>query len=233
MKMPKIGVERLVDDAILANQEPPRKRLGCSQIGDECETKIWFELNHQKPIDDARVLRIFSHGHTMEDHIIKILRDSGLTIYNEFEGKQFRVSFIDGGLTGSVDGVILGLPESDEPHLLEIKTYNDTRFKKLSTEGVQKSDPKYYVQMCLYMEGLELERALFVAYNKNTSEMYFERVYADKFEVSIAVNKASKILAAKDKEGIDRISEKCTDYRCKFCKYSKECFDVCSKTDKK
>lgn len=233
MKMPKIGIERLVDESILSNQEQPRKRIGCSQIGEECESKIWYDLNYPKLFDDARILRIFECGKVMEDQVISMLKKAGIEVHDRYDGKQIRVSFIDGELQGSVDGVIKGLPESSKYHVLEIKTYNDQRFKKLCETGVKESDPKYYAQVCLYMHGLDLDVALFIAYNKNTSEIYYERVYADPFEAEFQINKARKILSTTDVSLLDRISSNKTDYRCKFCSHNKECQIVRSKSNKK
>lgn len=219
----KTGTLSIIDSTILNKDKKHRDYIGCSSIGDECERKIFFQFRFPKPVDNARVSRIFELGNVIEEHVIKILRESGFEVFDKDEkGNQYAVSFPC--LSGHIDGVITGLPESKKPHLLEIKSYKDSRFKTLMKEGVRVSDPKYYAQVNLYMEGMGLDRCLFVAYNKDTSEIYCERVEFCPFESAINKNKAVKIFNAKTHEDLDRCASKETDYRCKFCNYTKECW---------
>ena len=218
--MPKIGTLNLIDKAILENQKPVRKRIGCSQAGEECEYKLWLGLNNQRPIDDPRVLRIFELGNQVETVVINLLKQAGVTVYEkDQEGKQFQVSFLDGSLQGSIDGVVTGIPESERPHLLEIKSYNNARFNTLCKESVSKSDPKYFTQVQLYLKGLNLEKALFIAYNKDTSDLYEERIDYDPFEAEIAINKVQKVIESKDGLNLDTTK----NYKCIFCNHK----DVC------
>ena len=228
MLLPKTGTEELVDDSILRNHKNDRESyLGFSQIGEECERKIYYNLHSPVAVTDPRILRIFKVGHILETEIIKMLRDSGLTIYDLDEnGKQFQVRYFNDQYRGSPDGIIMGLPESSVPHLLEIKTYNEKRFNTLKKDGVKCSDPKYFSQLQANMGAFDLTRSLFVAYNKNTSEMYYERVDYDPFDNALLMAKAQRILSAKDENDLDRSYPDSNFFKCKFCDYRKKCWGI-------
>jgi hypothetical protein len=226
MKLPKLGTLAIIDSIIVTRPKEERKHLGASLIGSECERQVWYSFKHPKKVTDARLSRIFELGNIIEEHVLDILHKSGFTVYEKTEDdKQFRVTSQDGELQGSIDGVVQGIPESDKPHVLEIKSYNDKRFKTLSKETVRISDYKYYVQMQVYMHYLKLDRALFVAYNKNDSDIYIERIDYDETIALWAENRARKIYRAQDSASTDRCSTKSTDYRCRFCNYATECWN--------
>lgn len=220
MKMPKLGTLNLIDKAILENQKPVRKRIGCSQAGEECEYKLFMDLHNPQLIDDPRILRIFELGNQVETVVINLLKQAGVNVFERDDrGNQFGVSFLDGLLCGSVDAVVTGIPESEKAHVLEIKSYNNARFNTLCKESVSKSDPKYYTQVQLYLKGLNLEKALFIAYNKDTSDLYEERIDYDPFEAEIAINKVDKVLKSKDGSNLD----KSKGYKCRFCLHKEKC----------
>lgn len=228
MEMPKLGTESIIDDSILRNSKrEPRDYLGFSQIGEECERKLFYDLNcKKKEVTDPRMIRLFKLGDIMETEIISLLRQAGLTIYDkDDEGKQFRVSYFSGKYSGAPDGIITGLKESSVPHVLEIKTYNDDRFKKLKKEGVKSSDPKYYSQMQANMGAFELTRSFFVAYNKNTSEMYYERIDYDPFDAALLMAKAKRVIDAKSADEFDRPYPDKNFFKCKFCDHREFCWE--------
>ena len=218
------GTTREINSIDISNERPPKDYPSGSMIGGDCERQVYFAFRHPKKIDDLRVYRIFELGNLLEDHVVEILRKK-FTVHSVGEnGSQFSFKDDENKITGSIDGVICGLPESNKPHLLEIKTYNQKRYDKLLKEGVKESDPKYYVQMQIYMNEFKLEKALFVAYNKNTSEIYTERVdYSDMTALKF-LNRSKKVYAATSHKDLDRVSEKVTDFKCKFCQWKKECF---------
>lgn len=218
------GTTREINSIDISNERPPKEYPSGSMIGGDCERQVYFAFRHPKKIDDLRVYRIFELGNLLEDHIVEILKTK-FTVYDvKPDGSQFSFKDDENKITGSVDGVILGLPESNKPHLLEIKTYNQKRFEKLVKEGVKESDHKYYVQMQIYMNAFKLEKALFVAYNKNTSEFYTERVDYSYLTALKFLNRSKKVYAAKSHKELDRVSEKVTDFKCKYCQWKKECF---------
>lgn len=218
------GTQREIELTDISNERPKKEYPSGSMIGGDCERQVWFQFKFPKRQDDLRVYRIFELGNVIEDHVVEVLRKKFTVYATDVEGNQFSFKDDINKITGSIDGVITGLPESSKPHLLEIKSYNEKRFAKLNSEGVKSSDHKYYVQMQIYMHEFKLEKALFVAYCKNDSKIYTERVDYDQLCAMKYLNRSIKIYNAKDHSDLDRVSDKVTDFKCKFCQYKKECF---------
>ena len=174
---------------------------------------------------EGRILRLFETGQQEEDRIIRNLRDIGIEVWNQDEnGNQFHFKTLGGHFAGSIDGVVLGIPESAKtPHLLECKTANDRIFKLIQKNGVQAEKPEHYAQMVIYMEFLELTRALYFVVNKNTDEIYTERIKEDPAEVKRLILKAEQVIRSDvPPQGI---SDNPSWWECKFCDYWKLCFD--------
>lgn len=223
--LPKLGIAGQVDRALLESQkERGRGYLGFSQIGDPCTRKVWYEMMHPMKIDDARLLRIFDVGNLFEDYIVSLLRKAGLTVYDKDEnGKQFQASLMDGKIQGHCDGVVVGLPESNEPHLLEIKSAKNSSFKQFVKDGLYKTSLRYYGQMQLYMHAFNLSRGLFVVMNKDTQELYFERVKYDKIEAQSLLEIAKHVICSDFPP--ERAYPKKTFYMCKMCRYNEFCWE--------
>jgi hypothetical protein len=86
----------------------------------------------------------------------------------------------------SLDGVGEGFKESKKPHTLEFKTMNEKSFKATKSMGVKQSKPIYWAQCQLGMHLAGLDRCFFFAVNKNTDEIYGERIRLDKAEAKLA-----------------------------------------------
>lgn len=218
----KLGIYNLVDLALerKAQESKSRDYIGGSVLGEECSAKMWWSYHHPKPITDARVNRIFRLGNIIEDEVIELLRMAGLTVYTEMDnGDQF--GFVDGVVAGHIDGVVTGLPESTKPHLLEIKSAKSTRFKEFEKKGY-KCDSKYWTQIQVYMRKMNLDKALVVIYNKDTSELLFLRYDLEKRFADSKISRGKAI--AEMQEPPMRIATKPTFYKCKWCDYSEECW---------
>jgi hypothetical protein len=120
-------------------------------------------------------------------------------------------------VSGSIDGIIEhGVPEAPKtPHVLEIKTHGKKSFESLLKDGVEKSKPMHYVQMQMYMAGMKLDRALYVAICKDDDRIYTERVKLDKAVAKKGVVRGHRIVLA------DRmpppLSTDPTWFECRFC----------------
>lgn len=195
-----------------------RPHLGASVIGEECERKIWYSFRwYKKPDFDGRMLRLFETGHLAEDRIFAELKAIGIKVHSQ----QKIVHIIAPFFMGSIDGIGEGFSESKVPHLLEVKTHNKKSWEELNSKGLQESKPKHYVQMQTYMGGLSLTRGYYLAINKDTDEIYAERV---KFDCNIFIaikNKAIRIVGS-DIEP-DRIEENPARFACRFCDYKSIC----------
>ena len=227
MKIPQKALHRKIyDHYVQANGDGFRNHLGASLIGNKCIRSLWYGFRWSLPaMFEGRILRLFETGQQEEDRIIRNLRDIGIEVWNQDEnGNQFRFKTLGGHFAGSIDGVVLGIPESAKtPHLLECKTANDRIFKLIQKNGVQAEKPEHYAQMVIYMEFLELTRALYFVVNKNTDEIYTERIKEDPAEVKRLILKAEQVIRSDvPPQGI---SDNPSWWECKFCDYWKLCFD--------
>ena len=204
--------------------ESPREHLGASQVGKSCDRAIWYGFRWIAREDfSGRMLRLFRRGHLEEEHLINDLRNAGMVIeqINPITKKQ--LAFDDGFFKGSCDGIILsGVPEApNKKHILEIKTASAKSFASMVKEGVAKSKPEHFAQMQVYMGKFDIDRALYVMVNKDTDDIYTERVRFDKSIYEALCARAHRIIKS------DRIPEPVSVdpswYECKFCSAHANC----------
>lgn len=214
-----------------ANDEYRREHLGCSEIGNECERALWLSFRWaERAKFEGRILRLFETGKQEEARIVRNLRDCDLIVTEkDGKGKQHSYSLFGGHLGGSIDGMVMGVPEAPTTwHLLEMKTHNDKSFKDLTKRGVSVSKPVYWAQTQMYMglsqtQGVvELNRCLYVAVNKNTDEIYSETYSYDARAYQILYAKALRIIKAK--ESPFRIFNDKEKYPCAWCSYKATCW---------
>ena len=195
-----------------------RPHLGGSQIGNDCSRALWYQFRHAwRPKFDGRMLRLFETGDREEDRIISNLRGVGVTVWERDPetGKQINFTECGGHFALSLDGVGLGFSESKEPHTLEFKTMSEKNFKAMKNLGCQKSKPVYWAQCQIGMYLAELNKCYFFCVNKNTDEIYGERIKLDKKEAKALVDKANKIVFADTPPA--RLSEDASFWQCKWC----------------
>ena len=201
-----------------------RTHLGGSQIGHHCDRYLWYQhkwCDHDEP--EGRVLRLFDHGDCEEERIVRDLRRIGATVYDvdPSTGKQFSFSAFGGHFGLSLDGAAQGIPESEKWHLLEIKTASSKRFTKLKKDGLKKWSPQYWAQVIVGMELSGLDRTLHLTTNKDTDEIYGERVRADSKEAERLLSRAERVIFSE--EPLEKISERPDWYECKYCPMYKIC----------
>lgn len=171
-------------------------RIGASAIGDD-QRAVWLAWRWCLPYDqdDPRRFMIFELGDLLEDHVADLLRRAGMqVIVDDGKNQQFGFKAVGGHYAMRLDGVLLGVPEAPQTwHLLEVKSMADRYFKELIKKGVEKAEPKYHAQCITGMHHAGLTRCLFVVYNKNTSELYFERIKADEMHGAALLEKATTI----------------------------------------
>ena len=205
-----------------------RPHLGASLIGKPCSRALWYDFHWCTPASfDGRMLRLFETGQEAEDRFVRNFKAAGVNIHevDSHTGQQFRVSACDGHFGGSLDGVASGFVEAPKTwHVVEMKTHSEKSFKDLQNKGVEESKPQHFAQMQVYMhlapEG-PLTRAFYIAVNKNTDELYGERVKYDKKKATELVNKAASIIASD--APLEKLNEDPTWYQCKFCDHSPVC----------
>lgn len=226
-------IQQIDEQAVIRNaEEGPRKYLGASVIGQECKRATWYAWRWcGEKAFEGRMLRLFERGHREEQVIIEHLRQIGmdLDIVDPATGKQYRHSDIGGHFGGGRDGRGRWPMRDEEGNvvewgrwfLLEFKTYKGKRFDELKKEKVKKNSPKYYGQMQVYMNAEDLDYCLFIAINKDTDEYYMEWVKLDRDYATRMLEDAEEIIGSQ--EPPQRLTEKQTDWRCRFCDFHGIC----------
>ena len=204
-----------------------RNHLGASIIGEKCSRHLfytfrWVKLN-QFP---GRMRRLFKRGHLEEPQIDKLLHWMGFFVreIDPVTNKQYKFSTHNGHYGGSGDSINL-LPwfrtENDPRILVEKKTAKDKLFQKLKTEGLKKSNPKHWAQMCQYGKAFRIKYGLYFGVNKYDVDIYYDFLDLDWNYATELENKALDIIQAKIPP--PRINENPASWDCKFCPH----VDVC------
>lgn len=215
--------------AIYAHYKAQRKsehrpHLGGSQIGNHCARALWYQFRWaDKPQFDGRMLRLFETGDREEGRIVANLRAVGVTVWDRDPdtGGQIRFTACAGHFALSLDGVGEGFAESAAPHTLEFKTMSGKNFKATAAKGVQEVKPIYWAQCQVGMHLAGLDRCVFLAVNKDTDEIYMERIKADAAEGIKLIAKAESIIFS-DKPPA-KLSEDPSFFGCKFCDFKEVC----------
>ena len=228
--LPDVGPSPTVAAIYLSYESKParhREHLGASIVGKDCCRELWYSFRWcAPPAFPGRVLRLFQSGFREEPRVLANLRAIGCTVHetDPETGKQFRYSRHGGHFGGSMDGVVLGIPEAPKTwHLLEVKTHNAKSFRQLELHGVEKSKPVHATQMQVYMGLAGLKRGLYFAVCKDNDALYTERLRANSGAFQAAVDKARRVIAAV--EPLTRIADSAEAFACKFCDYKHLCHE--------
>lgn len=201
------------------------RRLGASQIGKPCDRALWYSFRWAKtPSFPGRMYRLFQTGHLEEYKIGEELKRIGIDFkaVDEETGEQYEFTAVGDHFVCKLDGAAAGFPEAPATwHVVEMKTSNEENWKKMQKDGIQKAKPEYYAQVQIGMGLSGMDRAAFIAVNKNTDDIYFERVKFDKVEYGRLIQRAREIIFSITAP--DRISESPAWFQCKFCDYHEVC----------
>jgi predicted phage-related endonuclease len=168
------------------------------------------------------MLRLFETGHLQEARIVDDLRRAGFAVWDKQEdGRQYEFNDSTGHFITKVDGVVKDVPESDKPHVLEVKTHNKNSFSSLLKKGVQEAKPTHYAQMQISMALGGFTRALYVAVCKDDEQFYVERIREDKETQAKLQQKIIKLTEARLRPA--GISDDGSSFGCKFCSMKAVC----------
>jgi hypothetical protein len=201
-----------------SNDEPYRNHLGASVIGNPCKRYVWYHFHWFKAEDHSgRINRLFEYGHLLERRIRTAMKQRGAEFLDtvDVDGKQLRVSALNGHYGGSVDGVFrwpkLGIYD---PMLLECKSSaTGSPFNELAKKAMMAAKPQHFVQNSTYGRYLGIPLCLYVAENKNDSDLYVEIVELD-FNLA-EENERMAFHIITDQTPPTRISNKPEFYLCK------------------
>jgi hypothetical protein len=176
-------------------------RLAASGLG-SCEKMQWDKFRWLFPAEifDAQKLSIFETGEHWETRLVQRLRDAGMIVddLDPETGEQWRIVFAGGHASGRTDGKVMGVPEAPKTmHVFEAKSMNDRAFKALLKAGcVRDGKPEHYAQVQAYLHCQGLTRALYCGINKNTDELYVERIEYDALFALGLMTKAERIVTS-------------------------------------
>jgi CRISPR/Cas system-associated exonuclease Cas4 (RecB family) len=212
--------------------QTPRTYIGASVIGKPCARALWLDFRWcGRPEFSGRMYRLFDRGQREEAAFVADLQAIGMTVYevDPATGQQFSFSDLGGHLGGHCDGIATGLPQAPKsPAILEFKTHSSKSFAALKKDGVQKAKPEHWAQCQLYQHWTieqwgehGCRQALYVAVNKDTDDIYTERIKYDKDAAEALIAKAKAIITSGDTP-----PEKIGGpdwYECKWCHYYELC----------
>ena len=232
----------LVDHALCEQERLSEKRnyLGASRLGVSCSRALQYELL-SLPKDAGRtfsasLLRTFAMGHVFETMLVKWLRMAGFRIVMENkQGQQYGFAELDGKLQGHIDGVIVSAPpflDLPLPLLLECKSLNNKSWRETKKYGVTASKPIYAGQISLYQaymepqfSGISKAPAVFVAINKDTSDLHFELLPFNGELAQRCSDKGVRVIdACENDEWLPRISRDPSYFECKLCDWRQRCW---------
>lgn len=195
---------------------------------------------------EGKALRRFAIGHWHEDETARWLRLAGFDLKTHGrDGRQFGFSVLGpetgatnsahGGkehhhLKGHIDGALVDGPAElggvalPYPLLWEHKIMKAKKWTEFANKGVAVSHPHYVAQCQVYMLQMELGACLFTGLNTDTSEIRCELLTLDPEAATRYVARGMSVLEAERPEALPRITMVPEDYRCKFCRWQKECW---------
>ncbi|MFZ3048048.1 MAG: hypothetical protein WA151_19200, partial [Desulfatirhabdiaceae bacterium] len=206
-------------DAYLESTQTYRDWLGLSAIGHKCSRYLWYQshgFQNQTEPREARLLRTFAFGNVIEDLLAQWLIGAGF----DLSCRQWKVKFTRGDqvLQGSIDGKICGLLEAPSTtHLWEAKSVNSKGFAKFLKNGYEEYSPQYKTQIHCYAFGIGLSRIFACVMNKDTSELYTERIKVNIEYAKSQLNRAFDIIELKHPP--DGTCPKADFYEAKWCNY--------------
>lgn len=235
-------ITALIDTALAHDRsaQPRRQYLGASRLGVACERALQYEYGNAA-VDPGReipgrVLRVFEVGHALEVLAIRWLRLIGFDLYTQkASGGQFGFCVAGGRIQGHVDGILNAGPAElglTYPALWECKTMNDKSWRDTVKHGVARSKPVYAAQIATYqaymescIPGVSRNPALFTAINKDSEEMWFERVPFDGGLAQRMSDRAVRVITATQSgELLPRHATTPTHFECKFCPWQDRCW---------
>jgi hypothetical protein len=217
-------------EAIYASHEASaesgyRSHLGASLIGAECERSLWLTFRWAtRARHTGRLLRLFETGHLAEARFVAELRRIGITVLDvdPATGRQWTLWDSGGHFGGSMDAVAIGFPEAPKTwHVCEFKTHNEKSFLALKADGVAKAKPLHWAQMQAYMHLAGISRTFYLAVNKNTDELFQERIAHDPEAGLRLLARAARIVAAPRPPA--RISDDPAWWQCRICDHHAVC----------
>lgn len=223
-------VNAQIQTALQNEPGPARTYLGASLLGDPCTRRIHYTFRGIAPDTPGtgEQRRTLEMGHHLESLVASWLQRAGFQLQTtDDNGAQFGFSQANGRIQGHIDGVLTGGPlDVAYPLLWECKTMKAARWRELTKNTLEVTNPRYYAQVQLYMAYMGFERCLFTSLNKDTAELYHALIPFDGKAASYYSDRAVQILRALDaKEEAPRLARNSDYFECKMCRFYKTCWE--------
>lgn len=195
--------------------------ISVGDIGLECDRALWLAMRwvSEREFIDGRKRSIFETGNIWEERLVDNLEAAGC----EVTGTQDKMRFAHGHLRGKKDGTVTGLKEAPvTPHLLEIKSHKDDKYKEVEKKGVKVAQPTHYGQLQLGCHAFGLTRWAYVYVNKDTDERNIQRGEYDADYCIRQVARAERIVFSDEPPA--RVCKKPDDFRGMFCRQKEVCW---------
>lgn len=179
------------------------RTISIGTLAEECERSLFYSFRWASEPEafTGQQIRLFSTGNLEEDRIVADLRAIGCEVVDveESTGRQITVTACGSHVRGKLDAEILGLPEARQAiHVGEFKSHNAKSFAALKKDKLKKSKPLHYGQLMTYMYLRGRDRGIYIAVNKDTDEMYAERVHLDVEYAVRLLARAQRIIDANE-----------------------------------
>lgn len=218
-----MDLSKLIEQSLeTKSSEAPREYIGASSIGNDCNRAIWYSAKgYISSSVSARLKRTFDLGKLIEsmlleylDYIpeLKIIRPN--TVNNQLACADNMMPYF----SGHIDALIVAYGEEI---ILEIKSAKDDSFKKFIKDDLKQWSSHYYAQIQAYMGMYNKNKAIILVFNKDTSQLHHELVYADDLYYCELQQKARTIWEAV--EPPERINKNPSFYKCVNCLYKETC----------
>lgn len=172
------------------------------------------------------MLRLFARGNLEEKCIVSDLRNAGLNVMDldPDTDEQWEFNALGDHVVCKIDAACVGVIEAPATwHVAEFKTMNERNFNALQKDGCAKSKPEHFAQMQMGMGLSGMTRALYVVVNKNTDEIYIERLQFAKKYFDRMIQRAKEIVFGIDPpERFHGASE--AHFICKMCDFRAICY---------
>jgi hypothetical protein len=218
------AVNDAIERAAAATAELPRPYLGASIAGDECARRVQFEW-WCRPTLSARTREIFARGHHHEARMREQLAAAGFR-FAASDALAFTAA--DGALRGHADGILIAgpLPSLIYPCLWECKALSAKNWRAIERDGLEKTFPKYAVQVSLYQVYLDVTSpALFTAVNSDNCEPLHLLVPFNAERAQLASDRAVSIIeATRAGELLPRAYDDSANWHCRICPHKERCW---------
>lgn len=210
------------------NNNPARHSwsISPSMLGHECAAFLWNKFRWiAKPSYPGRIARIFETGNLAEPYLETLLEQMGWQFERTADGKQHSFEDLQGFMRGKLDGIAAHPTYTNgQKILLEYKTYNTKRFVALKNKkNVAETDYEYFIQTQVYMKYYDLPACLFVALNKNDSDVYFEIIVFNENTANAYIKRAEDVLNSQTQ--LRKLSQNPTHHVCKWCDFHAHCHE--------